>query len=488
MMRKLNKIAILLILIIGTFSCELPDNVDPKHPEEASPQALFTNAQRQLGDYVSTMDYNYNISRFFVQYWTEVTYLTEVRFDFSDRSIPDNFWNAMYRDVLMDFKEAEKMVNQTDFAEPEFPKRDNMLAIIDIHQVYSYHLLVDAFGNVPYTEALDPNNATPKYDDAETIYKDLISRLTEDINQLDPLAGSFDDYDLFYGGDAAMWKKFAASLKFRLAMRLADSDPDYSQTAANEALSTGVFDSQDQSAVFEFTKLAPHVHSIYEWFTLDGRKDVVPTNTLYAPMDSLNDPRKNDFFSKVDTTGDGVGDYYNPQPYGIQVETYSAVSHFTDQFYEPDFEHVFMDYVEMEFLKAEAAERGGYDVSGSAEEHYNNAITASIERWGGTEDEAEDYLAQEDVAYSSAEGTWKEKIGLQKWIALYNRGNEAWASWRILDYPNFEVAPGSQYPEVPVRMPYPFDEPRLNKESYNAAVDAMGGEDSPLVNLFWDVE
>ena len=69
-----------------------------------------------------------------------------------------------------------------------------------------------------------------------------------------------------------------------------------------------------------------------------------------------------------------------------------------------------MDYVQTEFMRAEAKERG-YNVAGTAEQHYNNAITASIIAWGGTAADAAAYLAQPSVAYSTAAGTWKQKIG-----------------------------------------------------------------------------
>jgi hypothetical protein len=489
MMKRFSKISIIFLLIVGMFACELPDNVDPKNPREVPTETLLTNAQRYLGDYVSTQNYNIQINRFLVRYWTEVTYLTEVRYDFSDRTIPDNWWDVLYRNTLMDFEEAKKQVNSTTFPETEYPKRDNQLAIIDICQVYAWHLLVETFGNIPYSEALDPDNSSPAYDDAETIYRDLIDRLTNDISMLTEGAPSFGDADLFYEGDAGAWKKFAASLKFRMAMRLADYDPDYSQEQANAALDAGVFESQDESAIFKFTSTPPHVHSIYQWFTLDGRTDVVPTKPFVSTLDSLNDPRM-DYL--VDTTSGPA------QPYAIPVDAYSDVAHFQSQFFEPDFQHVLSDYVEMEFLKAEAAERGGYDVSGTAEEHYNNAIEASIKYWGSTlgvdeatlETQAEDYLDQPEVDYAQAGGNWKQKIGLQKWIALYNRGCEAWSSWRVLDYPEFSFNEdmGTLYDQVPVRYPYPFSESRLNESNYQAAVDAMGGEDSPLVNLFWDVE
>ena len=92
---------------------------------------------------------------------------------------------------------------------------------MEVLAVYSYQVLVDAFGNVPYTEALmGGDNSRPKYDDAYTIYKDLFVRLDKAIADLD---GSFDGFgsaDVLYNGDVSLWKKFAASLKLRMALRL----------------------------------------------------------------------------------------------------------------------------------------------------------------------------------------------------------------------------------------------------------------------------
>src|SRR5205085_9217211 len=93
-----------------------------------------------------------------------------------------------------------------------------------------------------------------------------------------------------------------------------------------------------------------------------------------------------------------------------------------------------LDYVETEFFRAEAKERG-YIVSGTAAEHYNNAIRASIIWWGGTAADADAYLAKPEVAYATAPGSFKQKIGFQKWIGLYNRPVEGWTEYRKLDFP-----------------------------------------------------
>ena len=107
----------------------------------------------------------------------------------------------------------------------------------------------------------------------------------------------------------------------------------------------------------------------------------------------------------------------------------------------------------MEFYLAEAVERG-FVVPGTAIGHYNNGVTASITYWGGTAAEAVAYLAQPSVMYTPG-ATYKQKLGVQQWLAFYNRGWDAWTSWRRLDSPQLELAADALTDVIPVRFPYP---------------------------------
>jgi hypothetical protein len=134
-------------------------------------------------------------------------------------------------------------------------------------------------------------------------------------------------------------------------------------------------------------------------------------------------------------------------------------------------------------MLAEAAARG-YAVGGTPESHYNAGVTASILEWGGTAAEATAYLAQPTVAYTTAPGTYKEKIGYQYWVALYNQPVEAWTQWRRLDYPKL-TAPAAAMSGIPVRLTYPVVEQNINGANYAEAATAVGG-DKVETKLFWD--
>jgi hypothetical protein len=125
-------------------------------------------------------------------------------------------------------------------------------------------------------------------------------------------------------------------------------------------------------------------------------------------------------------------------------------------------------------------------MGGTAEEFYHRAIRASIREWGGTDAEADAYIAQEDVNWDTADGDWRQKIGLQKWLALYNNGLEGWTTWRLLDFEGFKVPPGLTEEDIPNRLVYPVNEATLNGVNLRQAADAIGG-DTVQSKIFWDV-
>lgn len=480
--------SIFFTLAVFITSCNLPNNVDPKHAETIAANPVFTYALTELANQVGSINVNINTTRLLAQYQAEVTYPTESRYNFSDRQIPDAFFTRLYERVLMNLKDASITIENTVAATTEAEKmKTNKLAIIEVCNVYAYQILVDAFGNVPYTEALMGRaNSTPKYDDAYTIYMDLIARLDAAMADMDPDYDSFGDADVMYGGDVALWKEFAASLELRMALRLADVPAANPSAIVTKALAAGVFESQDESAIFKYTGVSPYVNSYYTEYVINARKDFNPTVTLVDLMNGLNDPRRPIWFTLYD---DGTNPpYYKGETYGMSAAaTYKNYSHFSTMMrLDPKYPVILSDYVEVEFLLAEACERSlGGKTPAEAELHYDNAINASMLYWGVTQAQADVYLGQPSVAYTTAAGDWKQKIGTQKWLGLFDRGEEGWAEWRRLDYPEFNPPVGMTYTDIPLRMPYPYNENKQNKDNYTAAVAAMGGDEVDIP-LFWD--
>jgi hypothetical protein len=479
-----NIFAIFLVFLMFSSCTKVQDlNTNIKDPTNVPGESLFTGAQKYLANQMVTPNVNRNIWRLFCQYWTETTYLDESNYDITTRPIPGNHWDQLYVNVLKGLDQSAIVLNAAGNLPGDPPAvLTNKLAIVEVMTVYTFSVLVETFGNVPYSEAMVASILLPKYDDGLTIYQDLIKRLNAAIAKMDQTAGSFGGADNMYGGNVPQWYKFANSLKLRMGMLLSDVDNTLAKTTVEAAAPNVIMDNFDNASL-SYNSAQPNNNPINENLVLSGRDDFVPANTLVDMMNGLNDPRRPLYYTEIDTsTTPGVIKMaYVGGIYGAS-NNFANYSHVAAPILEPTFEMLFFDAAEAAFLLAEGAERG-FSVGGSAEEHYNRAIRASIAYWGGTDAEATTYLAQSNVAYSSA-NPWKQKIGEQKWIALYNRGFEGWTAFRMLDYPQLVAPPDADSP-LPSRLTYPTLEQTLNGANRKAAGDAIGG-DAVTTKLFWD--
>ncbi|MDN3596420.1 SusD/RagB family nutrient-binding outer membrane lipoprotein [Zunongwangia endophytica] len=475
--------------MITSCSDDLSDiNTDSKNPTEVPHETLVTSATKSLVDQMVNTNVNTNIYRLLAQYWTETTYTDEANFNLINRSIPQSHWNIMYADVLKDLDRAAELMDQREqelLVEIPQEQIDNQRAIIEILKVYTYHVLVDTFGDIPYTEALDIDNTTPAYDDDLAIYNDIIERLNAAIGQLNTGFNGFrNGSDLIYDGNTGDWMKFANSLKLRLALRLGGVDDTKGATMATEAINAGVFSSNDDNATMQYLQSSPNTNPLWEDLVQSGRTDFVAANTIVDAMNQREDPRRDDFFAPNQDDPDTEEIEYEGGPYAASGNQHSNSTIYSEKFENPVLEGVLLDYSEVQFLMAEAVERGY--ITGDAEEFYNSAIEASIVYWGGTSDEADDYIDEDNVNYSTSGDSWQEKIGIQKWISLYNRGFEGWSTYRKLGYPELPNAAVSDLP-VPNRFTYPVIEASANGVNYTAAGEAIGGN-TQQTKIFWDVD
>lgn len=470
-------LAFIALLLIGACKKDVTSvNVDPKRPLTVSSASLFTNAQRNLLNTVTSSSVNLNIFRLIVQQWQETTYLDESRYDLQTRSIPDNLWNAFYRDVLKNFKESRTVAATEGKSAVDLK---NQLAITDVMEVYTWYYLLTTFGDIPYTDALNIDNTFPKYDDGLTSFKDLLRRLDGDITALDVSSTSLGAADAIYAGNAQSWKKMANSLKLKIALTIADADNATAKTAAESAVASGVFtfaNGNADNAKYPYTTITPNTNPIWVDLVQSGRQDFVANNTLTTQMNSLADPRRPSFF-----TVDANGVYSGGNP-GVS-SPYANFSAPAVNVTKADFPGNLIDVAEVQFLLAEATERG-YSVGGNAATFYANGVTASILDWGGTLASTTDYLSQPNVAYATATGTWRQKIGAQKWLALYNRGIDAWIEQRRFDFPVLPI-PSRPRTGYPVRFTYPVKEQNVNDINRAAAAAKIGG-DNVTTKLFWD--
>lgn len=471
-MKKISLITACVLVLVACNKDFGGKNVDKKHPSSVPSHTLFSNAQKNLAAYLAEADPNTNVWRLWAQQWTQTTYTDESRYDLNTRAIPDQWWTVMYKDCLRDLDEARKLIPEDV---TNAGQQKNQLAIVDIHMVYVYWILVNTFGNIPYTTALDADNLFPSYESAKTIYDDLLNRLNTDIANLDAMEQSFGANDLVYGGDPDKWKKFANSLKLLMGIMLTDEDFSKATSVITEA-APGAFTSNDDNAVFTFLSAPPNTNPVWANLVQSGRNDFVAASTLTNMLKNMNDPRLPIYFTKDAANGYSGGTPGNGNNYG-------TFSHVTEAQEEPNAPFVIMDYAQVEFALAETVARG-INAGGTAEEHYNAGVIASIESWGGTAAQATTYLNQAGVKYAPSGASDFKQIATQQYIALYNRGIDAWNSIRRLDYPVLP-APVNALSAFPVRFTYPVLEQNVNTSNYDQAAAAIGG-DAVTTKLFWD--
>lgn len=477
-MKNILLTAVLSVVLVLT-SCKTDEqyenfNRDPNNPTQVAADFLFNGASKSLVDQMTQINVNRNSFRFFAQTNTTTTYTDEPNFDLTTRTIPSYHWSEMYRDVLLDLTTAKD--NALADAELSAGEQAARVAQADILMVYCYQQMVDTFGDIPYSEAIS-DVTLPKYDDAATIYADLIARVNAAIPDLS--GSGFSAADQFYGGNSGAWVKLANSLKVRLGIRLSDVNPSLAQSTVESAVSAGVFSSNADSAIIHYEGATPNTNPVWVDLVQSGRADHIPSHTITDFMNNLDDPRRMVYFD--DNLGAGV---YQGGAFG-GTAAYAVHTHFGAALHEATNPAALLDYTEVCFYLAEAAERG-WSVGGTAEEWYNNGIASSFDAWGASD--LATYMANPDVAYATAPGTWKEKIGNQAWLAMFNRGFEGWTVWRKFDAPTTFSLPVDTSSPLPMRYTYPIDEQNLNRTNWEAAIATFpGGEDTQQVKIFWDV-
>ena len=469
-MKKIVLTVVSAVMIL--VSCEVDEslNIDTKNPSSVPSAGLFTEGMRQFFDQQNSASVNFNPLRMYAQYWAQTTYPEESQYTQVTRNHGRNIWREMYKDALKDLTGARDLVIANEESDA-----DNKIACIGVLEVAAYAHLVEIFGDVPYTDALDSSNPSPKYDDAETVYLDLFTKLDAAISGMNTSGSGFDAaQDPIFGGDMSLWKTAANSLKLRMAMRIADSNPGVSKQMA-EAASGNVIMSSSGNFSITYYSSSPNTHPVWRQLVESGRNDFVAANTLVDAMNDLDDPRRDFFFELHE--GAYVGGIYG------SANAASGFSALSDELKDTALAGNFITVAEVRFLLAEAAARG-YAVGGDAATHYAWGVTESIMEWGGDQTMVDAYLANPDVAFATAPGNDMQKIAMQKWIAMFNNGMEGWTTVRLFDYPILnEIETGEQ---MPTRFLYPQDEPQLNGASYDAAAAAIGG-DSKTTKLFFDV-
>ncbi len=462
-------------------------NTNPNEPASVSPGFLLTSAQKGIMDRMYDSFWGSRRGMQLAQHWSSNQYSNESRYQFRTE-VTNSSWAGFYSGPLQDLQQIVDLNSDDPEGMAGFGSNGNQIAVAKLMQAWTFQMLTDAFGPIPMSQALQGvDNTTPAYDSQAAVYAGILGLIDDALASMD--SGNGPQGDQVYGGDMAGWEKFANTLKLRVAMRMSDVDASGAKAAGEAALSGAmIIAANEDNAEFPYIDAAPNNNPVNEDFKT--RNDFAASNTMVDWMTGLNDPRMGVFFSP-NTDGNYVGEVYGLDEANAALTPNDAVSQRGAAVLAGNFPGVFFDAAQTHFLCAEAAERGWSGTPLDAEGHYNAAVTLSMQWWGLTDADAINaYLGQADVAYSTAPGDWKQKIGAQKWAALHMQGHEAWAEVRRLDAPALNACADGHLGgdgSVPSRFQYPLDEQTLNSSGYASGVSGLGSSDALETKLWWDV-
>lgn len=497
MMKRIKSIFILgLICVLGvTVSCENVDfgdlNENPNGATEGNPSSLMANA---MINYATATGRDYLIRpTLYVQYQSQVTYTTEMRYSETPSS-----WYTYYVGSLEGLHEVIQYASNPDNQGATLNAQgapENQIGVAMLMQAEIVKRLADTYGSVPFSEALvGLDNLTPAYDSQEDVYKSLFTMVKEARDMMDD-SKKGPTGDVIYGGDVAKWQQYANSLLLQMAIQLSDVYPDASGFAATEfnaALSDahGVIETPEAEAWFTYEDVSGFRNP---WFANRTRDYFLSAefvdalqgdDTEYNPTSNMTFDSRLSVYSK-DAELEGV-------PYGYRDESGAGKNQMSTKNYWNATSSLPMMTAAYTYLnRAEAAELGW--TSEDAEMMLKTGIMIdyeSLDYHHGTS------ISEDAEAYADARVADAATVGLlqvireEKWVALFAEGFDAWAEWRRTETPDLQ--PATDFingGEIPARYNYPSEESSLNNASYTEGVSRLTpAEDNNTSRTWWDVD
>lgn len=414
-------------------------------------------------------------------------------------------WRQYYQNVA---RYLVDVLNQTKTD----ANRTNLYNMARIWKAYTFSVLTDTYGDVPYSQAglgYLGGNVVPKYDTQESIYNDLIKELTEATAALDASKPT-EAGEITFGGDITKWKRFGNSLLLRVGMRLSKVNPTLAQSTVQKAVAGGLMQSNADNAVIRNN--ANYTNNVGATVNSTEAANYYLTKTFVDYLKSTSDPRLQSISVRY------VGAKSGPEqtaarasretatqigmPLGFDNGTIPAraIQDGLASFYDysqldrtrmgSQFAPCFLvTYAQTQLLLAEAAQRTW--TTGNAADFYNAGVTAHMKQladYGTTT-----VVADADIAtyltknpYAAAKGL--ELINTQYWIASFLNGPEVFANFRRSGFPALTPNP---YPGKEIkgnfinRLSYPDSEIAVNTANRQEAVSRQGA-DNLDTRVWWD--
>lgn len=423
-------------------------------------------------------------------------------------------FNPIYTDVM---PQLQSIFSAADPASPEY-------ALANVVWVLAFHRVTDYWGPIPYFKAGEPGNSVP-YDPQDKIYDDFFKRLAAAATVLKAnlSAKPYGDFDLIYGGDIKKWLKFTNTLRLRLALRISKVDPARAKTEAEAAVADGVLtDSPGEDALVKRSETGQDYNGLS---VMSDWNEFRMSAAMESVLKGYQDPRTKEYFLPAVKTGtyEGLRNGLTATQLTQDINKPDANSHVGPRWSNPaNFPGGLSSYqatpqnvmavAEAYFLRAEGALLG-WNMGGTAKELYETGIANSMKQWGISDNAAiqayinsnktpippQDFLnspALTDVPVKFDAGNLavqREQIALQKWLAMFPDGAEAWADYRRSRYLKLYPVANSDNPDIPDpktkwirRIPFLLSERQNNGAEVEKAEALLGGPDKVTTPLWWD--
>jgi Susd and RagB outer membrane lipoprotein len=401
-------------------------------------------------------------------------------------------------------------------------------AIADVVWVLGFHRVTDYWGPIPYFKAGEPAKSVA-YDPQDKIYDDFFKKLGGAAAVLKTKSSEtpFGSFDLMYGGNVNKWLKFTNTLRLRLALRISKVDPARAKTEAEAAVADGVLENSADNALLTKSLKGDDNNGLSR---MSDWNEFRMSASMESVLKGYKDPRLGVYWLPNNATAGnpkGTGDYDGlrngltstqlTEPANFATanakvgKRWSSTDFAGDAGFLETPQNV-MCAAEAFFLRAEGAILG-WNMKGTAKSLYEDGIAQSMRQWGIADAAAisaytnsdavpvapNDFLkspaiSKAPIKFGTDVTLQKEQIQIQKWLALFPDGTEAWAdNRRSRDFKLYPVA-NSDNADIPDptkayirRIPFLLSETQNNKAGVQTGVPLLGaGGDKLTTPLWWD--
>ncbi|WP_426490370.1 SusD/RagB family nutrient-binding outer membrane lipoprotein [Hymenobacter sp. 102] len=468
---------------LGTFSltaCEdfLDINQSPNSVLTPPTNNLLVAAESDLGFLMGSDVHRYS-SIFVQQFAGQGGLVQTVDYDRYTVTATDmnNLWRtSIYADAQADMK---KLIEQTQATSPKYA------GIAKIMQAFLFTVTTDAFGDIPFSQALQfEAQLQPAYDKSEDVYTGLITLINsgiDDIKKQSTLTPGSDD--LLYGGDMLKWEKLANALKLRIYIHYYPKISATATTNINTLLTSGapLMTSTADNFQMVFQALSNRTNPI-DQFEPRRQNQFFPSATLVDLMNSKADPRRATYFTEFPAgqyTGvvNGTGTVVSTSFSRMHTYLRGARTGTGVQDYAGDAPIRMLTFAEQNLILAEFYQRTGN--TAQATKFLTDGVQASLSMASVPAANATTYLATLP-AQIAAKGLLRTIIE-EKFIANYGVAVEPWSDWRRTKFPAITPSVGATLPAIPRILPY-SDLERVT----NPNTPARSSSDLTKPQVFWD--